>query len=449
MLTEDIGQYLDNGSGGYVEEYNLGEMAPNSKVVNPMRANGTIAWNGPYSLSNNPFQFINYVYDDNGFWEDREVGYISPREAFSQGYIFSDINIHNPADVYSFTLKDSASIVVRLSFKGWRGSVSHTDTLAPGPGQVVFTDYPTQPYDTYVYYDEDPLRPLSDWGNPLGDVTDINSLGLTWTIIEKGAPYKDSPFRDNLYKSITLEAITPILKSGKYAFAISPENLAYNGPTLNPTEYSVNIEKAKNDCTLIFAKSISGESRRMFKQTDQDLITGILNRINEQDKSAYVTRTLSTPLRQAEIMFDDYLVNHKSIQKGYDQLKKMYGEGGNRLVDHWRAQYLQSGSKWITISEAKQRRSEIVKAGEEFIINLFQKKGLRVSNHVAYPSEAKTVYAVDIAPSSIAEKAGFVDGVNQLKKNGDISEFLYPSFRSEGISGNSNSEKAFHIEFLV
>ena len=454
MLVEDISLYLDNGSGGYVEEYSLGEIALNTSSLNPILGNGTIAWNGPGSLSNNPFQFINSKYDENGSRVDRELGYISPTKAFSQGYFASDINIHNPSDVYSFTLKDGASIAIKLSFKSWQGVISHATTLMPGPARDTFTDYPTQPYDTYVYYDKEPLRPLSDWGNPLEDVTDINSLGLTWTTVEKGAPYVDSPFRGNLYKSFTVEAITPILKPGKYAFAISPENLgySYNGPFLFPTEYSVNIETSKsikNDYTLIFAKNISKKSRGMFKQSDQGLIAGILNRINEQDKSAYITRTSSTPLRQAEIMFDDYLVNHKSIQKGYEKLKQMYGNGGDRLVDYWRSEYLQDGSRWVTISEAKQGRGTIVKAGEKFMIDQFQKKGLRVSNHVIYPSETKKVYAVDIAPSSITEKAGFVDSINQLKKNGDIMEFLYPSFLSKGISGNSNSERAFHIEFLV
>ena len=451
MLVQDISLYLDNGSGGYVEEYSLGKIALNTSSLNPILRSGTIAWNGPGSLSNTPFQFINSKYDEHGFRVDRELGYISPANAFSQGYFSSDINIHNPSDVYSFALKDSASIAIKLSFKSWQGVISHTYTLAPGSLDSTFTDYPTQPYDTYVYYDEDPLRPLSDWGNPLEDVADIHSLGLTWTPVEKGEPYVNSPFRANLYKSFAVEAITPILKPGKYAFAISPENLGFsnNGPSLFPTEYSVNIEKAKNDCTLIFAKSISEESRGMFKQSDQDLITGILNSINEQDKSAFITRTLSTPLRQAEIMFDDYLVMSKSIQQGYEKLKKMYKNGGKQLVDYWRSEFLQNGSRWVSISEAKQRRGTIVKAGEKFMVDLFRKKGIRVSNHVKYPSETKSVYAVDIALGSITEKASFVNGLNQLEQNGDISKFLYPSFSSEGIIGNSTSEKAFHIEFFV
>lgn len=124
-----------------------------------------------------------------------------------------------------------------------------------------------------------------------------------------------------------------------------------------------------------------------------------------------ITSTARTPEEQARIMFEN-IERH-----GVDHQKQLYGNYGDRVIDHYSA-----------LKQSGKSRSEII-AGMTAKIYLLGPG--KVSRHVGDPSKLNVV---DIAPSSIEvpRRAAFEEAVRNDTR---VSGFLLPP-----------GDPAYHLE---
>lgn len=463
MWASVIEDFITEGIGTYAEEIkSLGSVTLQSLREKPLGISGTIAW--PYVITGAPNQFSNYRYDSSGCppgspsppcgFNGFELGWFSAEQALREGYINSPINIFNPADIISFDLTEKGSIRLELSYKGWNGSISRKDSLGIGGTESIL--YPTAPYDSYVVFDGNPLRPLTDWGTPSAGVTDLSSVGLNWKIEKKGELLTERVPKTAigpLYKDITVTAITPELEPGIYSFSFSPAKYSgYDEYFRDPIVYNIKIE-AQAKAVIAFKDEVTGRAR--FKQADRELIIKILEKIGAS--SATVSDVTRSFKDQGRRIFDEYLARKASngdVKAGYKAAIDQYNSSTDSITNYVKDEYLYVSSgeskkrSWISYDKLLSLRGRIVEIYADRLTELAEANPEKVSKHI--PLAGHKSYAVDFSPRLMPNKykKGFVDGLSLLEGQGGISKFLYPEIR--GIhAGNSKAEQAYHVEFFL
>ena len=125
--------------------------------------------------------------------------------------------------------------------------------------------------------------------------------------------------------------------------------------------------------------------------------------------SALITSTARTPAQQARVMFDNIQTHGVAHQKA------LYAAAGDQVIDVFVA------------LEAQGKTPAEIKAGmEQKILEVGPSK---VSRHLADP---KVLNVVDVAPSSIANKAAFRQAVRDETR---VNKFLAPP-----------QDPAYHLE---
>jgi hypothetical protein len=142
-----------------------------------------------------------------------------------------------------------------------------------------------------------------------------------------------------------------------------------------------------------------------------NVLTEIL--LNARLASCMITSTSRTPADQARIMFNNV------VSRGVEDQKKLYAAPGRAVIEEF-ARAKNAGKDNAGIIAAME--AKIREVGPE-----------RVSHHCADPAKLNVV---DIAPSSVANGAGFAHAVQSAVATGKVSRFLTPG----------NNDPAFHIE---
>lgn len=151
----------------------------------------------------------------------------------------------------------------------------------------------------------------------------------------------------------------------------------------------------------------------------------VINRLQREAGQAIVniTEMERTPLRQAQIMFDNCL------SQGVDSQLKLYKDPGDQVIKVYIAQ-----TKGLTDEQIKAKRDSIVKLMLKKILSFDPVS--KVSHHIV---QGNLLQVVDIAPSSFSTasaKDRFLAAADTAKKAGLISHIIKPG---EG-------EKAIHLE---
>jgi hypothetical protein len=141
------------------------------------------------------------------------------------------------------------------------------------------------------------------------------------------------------------------------------------------------------------------------------VLTEILT--NAKLPSCMITSTSRTPADQARIMFQNI------ASKGVAAQKKLYAAPGRAVID-----------EFVRAKAAGKDQAGITAAMEAKINALGPST---VSHHCADPAKLNVV---DVAPSSVANGARFVQAVQSAIKAGKVSKLLTPG----------NNDPAFHIE---
>jgi len=458
-LISTIESFVKSGSGDIVEEYEVG----NSAVF---YATGSIARLGTTSgykatIPSTPNAYMN-----------ADKRYMSIQDAINAGglVIKGDFSPVNPVDIYSLKLNEASRANITLTYKsagylmqesvmyGWNSESGKsewtTSYFQKDPVAVVTTDGKNAV--DFVGIDTTPLATLSEWGTVRSEVKDLSESGHEWSVTSTGEPFlneiKSSDLRNN-YSEVTLQTSYE-LEPGEYAIGISPDNFAtsiyvsyngINGPAhgMRPTAYELKIEFTRPE-PLIYGEDVTGKA--YFKSADRDLITGVLSKIGQS--SALVTDIARSYRDQAEAMYKYYwstttYESYRGTEAGYQSALAQYGKGGDMVTNHVRDKFLFVNNAWISTASMNAIKDKIISGAAEYIESLHnRKKPVIVSNHIQDPDS--TVYAIDIAPSSINKKlrSSFISELQQLVSSGDIRQFLYPG---DGIG----KEKAFHIVFDI
>lgn len=141
------------------------------------------------------------------------------------------------------------------------------------------------------------------------------------------------------------------------------------------------------------------------------VLTGILNAAKLS--SCRITSTSRTPADQARVMYNNI------VEHGVEAQKTLYAAAGDAVIDAYVLARKQ-GKSPTQIMEAM--KNKILKVGPS-----------KVSRHCADPA---VLNVVDIAPSSIADKAAFEAAVKKAaRKGGSVSKFLEPP-----------QDPAYHLE---
>jgi stalled ribosome rescue protein Dom34 len=129
--------------------------------------------------------------------------------------------------------------------------------------------------------------------------------------------------------------------------------------------------------------------------------------------SCLITSASRSPADQARIMYANI------ISQGVASQKALYAAPGRAVID-----------EYLRARAAKESPDKIRAAMERKILQLGPGS---VSRHCA---DFAKLNVVDIAPSSISNRAGFISAVNDAVKRGVVSKFLQPG----------NNDPAFHLE---
>lgn len=129
--------------------------------------------------------------------------------------------------------------------------------------------------------------------------------------------------------------------------------------------------------------------------------------------SCVITSTVRSPAKQARAMFVNIEATSAQTQLN------LYGKAGKQVIKEYQR-----------LKPLGHSQATIVSAMEAVIIALGPE---RVSRHCGNPAE---INVIDIAPSSIADRAKFLNALNAALAAGTISKFLSPA----------NGDPAFHIE---
>lgn len=141
------------------------------------------------------------------------------------------------------------------------------------------------------------------------------------------------------------------------------------------------------------------------------VLTEILNAANLT--SCLITSTSRTPADQARIMFNNI------VKEGVAKQKALYKAPGKAVVD-----------EYVKAKNAGKTGDQIKAAMEAKIRALGPDS---VSRHCADPA---ILNVVDIAPSSLTNKAAFDTATRAALTKGTVSKFLTPA----------NNDPAFHLE---
>jgi hypothetical protein len=141
------------------------------------------------------------------------------------------------------------------------------------------------------------------------------------------------------------------------------------------------------------------------------ILTEIL--VNAKLASCMITSTSRTPADQARIMFQNI------VSKGVAAQLKLYKPPGQAVIREFQS------------AKAAGKDDAGVIAAMEAKINALGP--MTVSRHCADPAKLNVV---DVAPSSVANGASFVNAVQSAIKAGKVSKLLTPA----------NNDPAFHIE---
>lgn len=129
--------------------------------------------------------------------------------------------------------------------------------------------------------------------------------------------------------------------------------------------------------------------------------------------SCVITSTVRSPAKQARAMFVN--IEATSVQTQFN----LYGQAGKKVIQEYER-----------LKPLGHNQATILSAMEAVIIAQGPDK---VSRHCGDPSE---INVIDIAPSSIADRAVFLQALKAALAAGTISKFLSPA----------NGDPAFHIE---
>lgn len=128
--------------------------------------------------------------------------------------------------------------------------------------------------------------------------------------------------------------------------------------------------------------------------------------------SCRITSTSRTPEDQARVMYNN-IVDH-----GVAAQKSLYAAAGDQVID-----------AYVLARNQGKSQSQIRTAMKNKIVAVGPG---RVSRHCADPA---VLNVIDVAPSSIADKAAFEAAVNQAVQSGRVSKFLMPP-----------QDPAYHLE---
>jgi hypothetical protein len=330
---------------------------------------------------------------------------------------------------------------------------------------------------------------LENWGKTKGNrakgqkvvtdngFTDLSSLKNISVSIAPNGPIRGSTTGSfgyselDFYDSIDVSIKVGSLPAGKYAFGFAPHNrtmddsytrssdpLAYFLPPSGkgmiknidyahgPYSYNMTISDAP---VLIFKDGVTGVE--YFKESDRDLIVDVLSKIKQP--SATVTDVVRSYLDQAKAMYENYWSatsyknkhgSYSGTRAGYQSAIDQYGAAGDKVTNYIKSKYMTSNGTWVPASQFAVSKWGIISDAADYIklISEDKKSPVTVSNHILKPGA--TLYAVDIAPSSISKslQPAFKDGIKELVASGQIEQFLYPG---DGIG----KENAFHIVFSL
>lgn len=247
--------------------------------------------------------------------------------------------------------------------------------------------------------------------NTVGAHTDVK---IQWTKVPQVKSYLVAMInKDNgnkLINNVVVTGTSYLIKASKlnpgttYKFWVGVTNASGK----NKGSYIFIKVKNETNVTVNFSKSAN-------KSTVSDYSLSILKDVLSKAgvKSATISSTTRTPTEQATVMYEN--IKRRGIR---NQLS-LYKKNGDAVINVYK-----------TLSEKENSKSSIIEAMTKKIKELGPST---VSKHCANPSK---INVIDIAPSSISNKAAFL---KEAKKDPRISKILDPS----------DGDPTYHIEIPI
>lgn len=163
-----------------------------------------------------------------------------------------------------------------------------------------------------------------------------------------------------------------------------------------------------SDLKISFA---SNTNQNVVSSKTRDILSAILNAAGCE--SCFITSTSRTPAEQARVMFDNIMAH------GVEAQKALYAAAGDLVIDEF-VHAKKSGKSPDAIKAAMEAKILAIGPG-------------KISHHCADPAVTNVI---DIAPSSVSNKAAFEQAVNDAVKNNIVSKFFTPG----------GGDPAYHLE---